>query len=300
MIETKENKLMIIGSLASTGTALCLAVLKFFAFVMTGSVAILSSLFDSVQDFMTSLINLIAVHQAIQPADKAHRFGHGKAQGIGGLLQAFIIAASSVLLLIESISHLIHKEPIQHIEVAFIVTGIAVVVTLLLVRFQNYVVRLTNSLSMKADKAHYTGDVLMNGGVIISLCGSVFFNWDWLDGLFGILVSIYLFWAVWTVMAEACAMLMDKELPQEMRTKIRSLALSVPMVKNISGLKTRQSGNNFFIQFNAEFDGKLSLASAHAQLDKIEDIILATFPKSEIIIHAEPYQIEGKKHHDKI
>ena len=77
---TQKKKLMILASTASIGTAGILILIKTGAFFATGSMAILASLFDSVQDFITSFINFVSVRHSLQPADKNHRFGHGKAE----------------------------------------------------------------------------------------------------------------------------------------------------------------------------------------------------------------------------
>ena len=300
MDEQQKNRLMMFAGVGSVTTTVALIILKIGAFIGTGSVAILSSLFDSVQDFMTSLINMIAVHQAIQPADKAHRFGHGKAQGIGCLLQAFIIAISSVMLLIESVMHLWRSEPVDHIGLGVWVILIAIVLTFILVSFQKYVVRETGSLSIKADRAHYAGDVFMNVGVLCSLFAAGFLGWLWVDGLFGIVVSGYLFYTVWQVMQEACAMLMDRELPPEVRKKVREIVLSVPSVKDVFDIRTREGGNKQFVQFTVQFDGRVSLKKAHADLDLIEHLLHNHYPDMEVIIHAEPYKKKKKNQNEKI
>ena len=294
-MDTKtQNKWMILASLASLATALFFIVLKGIAFVATGSVAILSSLFDSVQDFMTSSINAIAIRQAVLPADKHHRFGHGKAQGVGSLIQACIITMAAIFLLKESIQRLISVEPVHDIEIGIFVSIIAVIVTFGLTFLQGWVIRQTNSLCIKTDRAHYTGDILMNIGVLLSLMLSYYFNWMWLDGVFGIGVALYLFYAMSSVIQEALAMLMDKELPENIRNKIKSVALSTPEVLNVSDLKTRESGSHIFIQLNVQFDGKIQLDHAHQRIDEIENNLHILYPESEVIIHPEPF-IQQKK-----
>ena len=111
---TNKNKLMIGASVASVGTAGTLIVMKAFAFFMTGSVAILASLFDSIQDLMTSAINFFTVRHSVQPADKKHRFGHGKAQGIGSFVQGLILLISAGWLAFESALHLGRHEMPTH------------------------------------------------------------------------------------------------------------------------------------------------------------------------------------------
>lgn len=290
MKKDKKVKMMIWGSIGSLWTTVLLLVLKMVAYIGTGSVAILSSLFDSVQDFMTSLINMVAVYQAVRPADKGHRFGHGKAQGIGGLLQAFIIAVSAVLLMMESVRHIFKHEPVQQVGLGVTVIMISMILSSCLVIFQNYIIRHTGSVSIKADRAHYAGDAIMNFGVLLSLLMTKFLNIDWIDGAFGVCVSIYLLHTVWQIMKEACALLMDSELPVQVRQDIKAMVLSVAKVRAISDLRTREGGNKQFVQFNVQFDGKESLNSAHQILDKIETKINRKYPEMDIIIHAEPFK----------
>ncbi len=289
MKRIKKNRLMICSAVASMLTAISLMALKTVGFLGTGSVAVLSSLLDSVQDFLTASINMVAVHQAIQPADKAHRFGHGKAQGIGSLIQSVIIGLSAIWLLKESLGHLINHTAVHNAQLGVWVVLISGGITVGLVGFQNYVVKHTGALSIKADRAHYMGDVLMNLGVLVSLWLSTAFGIVWVDGVFGILVALYLLYSIWHIMVEACAMLMDKELPQKIRQDIRALAMNVALVKNVSSLKSREGGNNRFVQFNVQFDGDISLKTAHEQLDEIEKNILQKYPDMQVIIHAEPF-----------
>ena len=289
-MDTKtQNKWMFSASLASVTTAVLLIILKSVAFLVTGSMAMLSSLFDSIQDFMTSMVNMIAIRHAVIPADKHHRFGHGKAQGIGSLIQACIIVMAALFLIKESVGYLIFGKKVVDFELGVWVSGIAIIITLCLLILQTWVVKQTGSLCIKTDKTHYTGDIFMNIGVIISLWLSSSMGWMWIDGAFGIAVGLYLLYAMIHILQEAFAMLMDRELPEAMRNKIKSVALSVPKVLNVSKLKTRQAGSCIFIQFVVQFDGKISLDLAHAYIDKIESKLLKLYPGAEIMIHAEPF-----------
>ncbi len=289
-----NNQLMKRASYASVCVAFVLIVLKVIAFVVTGSVAILSSLFDSTQDMMTSVVNAIAIRHATEPADKHHRFGHGKAQALGGLGQAFIIAAASCFLLIESIQRLLNPQPLSQIGLGIIVTIVAILMTIALVWFQSFVIRKTGSLSIKADRAHYTGDILMNVGVILSMLFSYFLDWRYVDSLFGVGVSLYLFYVVYQVVKESFEMLMDAEMPEDFRRKIWEIARVFPDVFDVHDMRTRQSGSCAFIQFCVHMRDDLTLRQAHDILDMIEDRIKERFPDSEVIIHAEPADHRGR------
>lgn len=288
----ENNRLMKQASYASVIVASTLILLKGMTFLMTGSVSIMSSLFDSIQDMMTSLVNMIAIKHATEPADKKHRFGHGKAQALGGLIQAFIIAIAAIGLLIESCRRFFYPQPIDHIKWGIVITLFAILMTLVLVRFQTVVVQKTQSLSIKTDRAHYTGDILMNVGVLVAILVSYYTGWMFLDALFGVGVAVYLGIVVCQVLKESFNMLMDTEMPTEFRKQIKEITLSFSEVITLHDLKTRQSGSVAFVQFCVHLDDTLTLRQAHDITDKIEHQIKKRFPDTAVIIHAEPERKE--------
>lgn len=285
---TNKNKLMMGASIASVSTAITLIILKVFAFFITGSIAILASLFDSVQDLMTSIINFFTIHHSIQPADKKHRFGHGKAQGIGSFIQGLILFSSAVWLAFESILHLGRQEIPTHSIWGIGVILITLLLTSILIRFQSFVIHQTGSLSIRADNAHYNGDLMMNIGVLISLVFSYMFSIGWVDSFFGICVSIYLLKSAFYILRTSIAMLMDEELPIHVQQKIKTQLKVLNEIKEIRDFRTRQSGCQFFIQMTLILDGNMSLFKAHSIADKSEKLIQKIYPESEIIIHLEP------------
>ena len=288
-----KNKLMKRASHASMATATVLIILKLITFLITGSMAILSSLFDSIQDAMTSTVNLIAIRHATEPADKEHSFGHGKAHALGGVSQAFIIAIASLFLLKESIHRLFAPQEITQIGLGIGITVFALVLTLVLIRFQKYVIRKTGSLSIKADMAHYTGDIMMNVGVVVSMVLSYYLEWTCVDALFGIGVAIYLLVVVYQITIESFKMLMDTEMPSSFRKKITDIVLDFPQVIELHDLKTRQSGDCIFIQFCIHMHKDLTLEAAHDIADQIELAITHKVPDAQVIIHFEPH-LHGK------
>lgn len=285
---TNKNKLMIGASIASVGTATTLIFMKTVAFFMTGSVAILASLFDSIQDLMTSAINFFTVRHSVQPADKKHRFGHGKAQGIGSLFQGFILILSAGGLAFESALHLGRHEIPNHSVWGIGIILITLILTGCLIRFQSFVIRQTDSLSIRADNAHYNGDLMMNFGVLTSLIFSYTFSVGWIDSVFGLLVSLYLLKSGLIILRAAIAMLMDEELPHQVGKKIKSQLALLKEIKQIQDFRTRQSGTQIFIQMTFILDGTMPLSKAHLIADKAEKLIHELYPDSEIMIHLEP------------
>ena len=276
----KNNRLMRLASIFSVLTAGTLVITKAVAFYLTGSVAVLSGLFDSAQDVLTSLVNLNAVREATTPADSDHRYGHGKAQAIGGLVQSFIILSAAFVLLKESVMRLFYPSEIQEIGVGLGVTALAFVLSFCLVCFQKTVVKRTHSLSIKADLAHYTGDLFMNIGIAASILCAYYLHWYFVDSLFGILTASYLFCSVACVLRESLNMLMDKEV---------SIVCSVDGVYDCFDLKTRLSGNEMYAQFSVALNDRLSLPQAHEKVHEIEKTICQKYPSLKVIIHPEPH-----------
>ena len=290
---TPEARLMRMAALASVSVASILIILKAFAWWFSGSISLLGSLTDSSLDLMASVVNFIAIRTALQPPDEDHRFGHGKAEAISGLMQAMLIMAAAAFLLWESIWRVSSPSPIERSDLAIGVSVIAIILTLGLVIFQKHVIARSNSVAIAADNLHYMGDLLMNVAVIAAIVFATTFDTPWADGAFGIAIALYIAKAASEIGRSSIDMLMDKEFDQEKRDLIINTAMETPMVMGIHDLKTRQSGLDSFIQFHIELPPDMTLKEAHFISDDVESHIGEKFPNAEIIIHLDPVGIEG-------
>ncbi len=270
---------------ASVVVAIILIIIKIIAYVFTGSVAILSSLIDSFLDFIASGINLFAVRHSLVPADHDHRYGHGKAEAIAGLAQAAFIVGSALFLIFEAINRFSHQQAVENGMVGISVMLITIALTALLVKFQRYVVEKTGSIAITADSIHYVGDLLLNLSVIVALILSVYFDWQMADPIFALLIALYILKSAWVIGKQSLAQLMDQELPDEVREKIKAIALQHPEVRNLHELRTRSSGRQYFFQLHLEMDGELKLKEAHQIANAVEIEICKAFPNAEVIIH---------------
>jgi len=277
---------------ASVAVALVMILVKLVAWLLTDSVSLLSSLLDSLLDAAASLVNLLAVQQALVPADREHRFGHGKAEPLASLGQAAFITGSAVLLMIEALQHLLTPQPVANTGLGIGVMIFAIAVTFVLVAYQRSVVRRTGSLVVSADEFHYRTDLVLNGSVIVSLLATWLLGWVYLDPLFGAAIGVWIIYGAWRVANKAIVQLMDRELPDEARARIRQIALAHPQVKSVHDLRTRASGPSAFIQIHVEMDGELTLNEAHRVSDAVEADILQAFPQAEVMIHQDPEGID--------
>ncbi|HEX3065450.1 MAG TPA: cation diffusion facilitator family transporter [Candidatus Polarisedimenticolia bacterium] len=283
-----NGRLMRLATYASVTVALCLITLKVVAYVMTDSVSMLSTLIDSLLDTVASVINLFAVRAALTPADKEHRFGHGKAEPLAAMGQSAFIGGSAVFLLVEAGNRLFNPSAIQNTGLGIIVMLISIAATIALVIFQRRVIQRTGSVAIKADSLHYLGDLFVNCAVIVSLLLWRQFGWSFIDPLFAVAIAAYILFTAWQVAQTSLDLLMDRELPDSARRKIRDIALAHREVRDIHDLRTRSSGQATFIQFHLELDGNTLLSRAHTVSDEVEDAILVAFPGAEVIIHQDP------------
>ncbi len=291
----KAARLMRWATYASVSVASVLIAAKFAAWVATDSVSLLSTLIDSLLDAVASLLNLVAVRHALEPADKEHRFGHGKAEAMSGLAQAAFICGSAAFLLIEAGERLAHPRGIENTGVGYAVMVFAIVMTLALVLFQRHVVKQTGSVAITADSAHYQMDILVNVSVIVSLALVSTLGWTLADPLFALAIAVYIVWGAWRIGMTAYNMLMDRELDDAERLIIQDIALAHPNVVGLHDLRTRRSGHQVFIQMHLEMDGEISLLDAHAISDAVEASVKEAFPSAEILIHEDPEGIEEER-----
>tara|TARA_R110000772_G_scaffold41808_1_gene97474 strand:- start:53435 stop:54409 length:975 start_codon:yes stop_codon:yes gene_type:complete len=291
-LDSQAARLMRAATYASVGAALILIGVKFAAWTLTESVSLLSTLIDSMLDAMASIINLIAVHHALQPADREHRFGHGKAEPLAGLAQAAFICGSAAFLLLEAGERLIHPKAITNTDVGYAVMVFSIVVTVALVLFQRYVVRRSGSVAISADSLHYQTDVMINASVIVSLYIASEFGIGIADPLFAVAIAAYIVIGALKIGKQALDILMDKELADEERARIREIVTRHADVHGMHDLRTRSSGAQVFIQMHVEMAPDMTLLEAHEVTDAVTADLLAVYPNAEIIIHEDPEGLE--------
>jgi ferrous-iron efflux pump FieF len=162
---------------------------------------------------------------------------------------------------------------------------------------QNYSLRHAPSLAVKADHAHYSSDILMNGGVILALVAQSYGAPYWVDVGFSLVVSLWMFVTVYKISFKAVDMLLDRELPIAVRERILAIIKSNKDVHDVHDLRTHMSGMRVQIFFDIEIDPEMTLRQAHDVSKAIEGEILDEFPNAEIMIHKDPIgEIDDSRH----
>ena len=160
--------------------------------------------------------------------------------------------------------HLISPSPMNDPGVGVVVTVVALISTLVLVTFQRWVVRKTQSQAVRADMLHYQSDVMMNGAILIAL-GLAWYGWHRADALFALGIGIYILYSALRMGYDAVQSLLDRALPDAERDEIYAIVTNWPGVSGAHDLRTRQSGP--------------------------EQAIFQRFPGSDVIIHQDPCSV---------
>lgn len=276
------------AALASVATALFLLLLKAAAALETGSVAMLGSLADTGLDLLASLISLYGIHIAAQPADREHRFGHGKAEALAALVQVGIISVSAVGIAWQAVARLLAGTRTADAEFGIGVSLIAIVATFVLLLYQRRVIARTGSVAIRTDHVHYQSDLLLNLSVVAALALDQYGGFTGADPLFGVAIALWLAWGAWKASTHAVDQLMDKEWPEERRQRFIAIAKRHPDLKGVHELRTRTSGSRDFAQFHIWVEPTMTVRRAHGVMDEIEAQLSREFPDVEILIHLDP------------
>ena len=286
----EHARLLRLATRASLAVASILIVTKGIAWWLSGSISLLAGLTDSALDGVASFLNLLAVHYALRPADDDHRYGHGKAEALSGIAQALFIATSAALIAYQAVERILHPEPLGAPGLGIAVMVFSIVLTVALLILQHKVIRETGSTAIRADSLHYRSDLLLNASILLALILALF-GWQQLDAYFGLAIAVYILWSAVQIARETVSVLMDQELPPDVSQRMLDMACSVPGVLGAHDIRTRISGNHWFVQLHLELPGHLTLSVAHALCDRAADAIQEEFPKAEVLVHADPREV---------
>lgn len=282
-----RQRLARLATSASVALALILIGIKLLAWLATGSISLLSSTIDSTLDLAASALNFIAVRRAWAPADRNHRFGHGKAEPLAGLAQGAFMIGAALLVLAEAAARLIAPAPITASTLGITVMVVSLVLTLALVVLQRHVARVSGSVAVEADSLHYTSDILANALVIVALLGADL-GLLWLDPLIGAGIAIFLLISAWRVVRRSIDLLMDRELPDSVRAEIRRIVAEDPDVSGVHQMRSRASGTHRFAEIELAMAGALPLLEAHRISHRVMRRLHEAFPDLDVVIHQEP------------
>jgi cation diffusion facilitator family transporter len=288
-------------STVSLVMAFSLVALKLLAYFATGSVSLLTSAVDALVDTGASMVTYLGVRYAERPPDHDHRFGHSKGEAVAGFTQATFLVGAGLVLTVQSIQRLAFPQTIAALNLGLWIIAVSLIAATSLVLMQTWVLQKTNSTAIAADRAHYRTDIAVNVAVLAALGVTKLTGWTRADPTFALFIAAYMLWNARIIAKAALVQLLDEELPETDRQRIRETVLACPGAGNLHDLRTRSSGDRIFIEYHLEVDGRLSVEAGHAIGDATEVAVREAFPGTvEVFAHLEPLGIKDERLDDLI
>jgi cation diffusion facilitator family transporter len=263
--------------------------LKYTAYVLTGSVALLSDAIESIVNVATAVVALLAVRWSGMPADAGHPYGHHKAEYFSAVVEGVLIVIAALAILREAyFGYLAPKSldaPWQGLAVNGLASLVNAVWSWVLIRQG----RRLQSPALMADGRHLSTDVLSSVGVLAGVALAAVTGWRMLDPALAAAVAFYILWSGWRLMKDSVGGLMDEAVPPETLAHIREIiSTNADGAIEVHDLRTRHAGRMMFIDFHLVVPSSMSVAVAHDICDRLERAIRAEFPDALISIHVEP------------
>ena len=254
-----------------------------------GSVGVISEGIHSSLDLLAAIIAFFAVRQAAHPADKKHRYGHGKIENLSGTIEGILILVAAIWIIYEAIQKFYNPHTVEFVGWGIAIMGVSSIVNFFISRHLQKVGIETDSIALKADAMHLKTDVYTSLGVMAGLFGIYLTGWQWLDPVAAIGVAMLIMYAAWELIKESFAPLLDASLPQEDEDKI------ITKIQNhqehfidFHNFRTRKAGSERHIDFHLTVCKYYTIDHAHTLADKIENDIQVLFKEISILIHHEP------------
>jgi len=283
---------------ASIAVGLAVLALKYLAYHLTGSVALLSDAIESIVNVGTAIVTVIAVRFAAQPADANHPYGHHKAEYMSAVIEGVLIAIAALAILREAWLAYLSPRSIDAPALGLAVNGAASVLNALWCAVLIRQGRRHKSPALVADGRHLLTDVISSLGVLAGVALAVATGLAILDPILAALVALHILWSGWRVMRESLGGLLDEALPVADVARLRAIiAANAEGAIEAHDLRTRHAGRMTFIDFHLVVNGAMSIAEAHAICDRLERAIKAEVSDALISIHVEP---EDKAKHSGI
>ena len=266
--------------------------LKFFAYLYTGSMGLLSDALESCVNLVAAVVALIMIHISEKPADEGHEFGHTKAEYFSSAIEGSLILVAAFSIIWSAVPRLIAPQPIENVGLGLLISTSASLVNLgvSLVLISNGKKR--KSLLLEADGKHLMTDVWTSAGVIAGVLIVKLTGFLILDPVIAVLVALNIIWTGFTLIKRSANGLMDASITEEELKKVKQYldGLKTDTIEYHS-LMTRQAGQRKFISLHLLIPGEWSVQQGHDFAEKIEESIEDMFSEPVTVSsHIEPIE----------
>jgi len=273
----------------SIAAAVVTIALKSGAYLLTGSVGLLSDAAESGVNLVAAVVALIALHVAARPADDNHNFGHGKAEYFSAGIEGLMIFVAAAFILVTSVQRFLHPTALESVglglAISTVATGVNLAVGLLLLRAG----AAHRSVTLSADGKHLLTDVWTSAGVIVGVLLVGLTGWQRLDPIVAALVGVNILVTGFRLVSQSLISLLDAAMPAEDLDKVNAvLDLMRTSEVDFTELRTRESGRHRFVSLTVLVPGDWTVERGHNLADDVEVAIARDLPDTDVQTHLEP------------
>lgn len=277
----------------SIAAALVTIALKFWAYLLTGSVGLLSDALESVVNLVAAIIAVIALTIASRPADSNHHYGHGKVEYFSAGIEGLMIFVAAIVIVYSAVERLLHPQALDAVGVGLLITLIATTINAAVGWLILRAGRRHRSLTLVADGKHLLTDVWTSIGVVIGVGLVALTGWLPLDSIVAIAVGLNILWTGFTLVRNSVHGLMDRALNAADEARVIEVVNSFvaeypPGQLAFHALQTRESGQQRFVSLHVLVPGQWTVATGHDLVERVETAIALALPGAHIQTHLEP------------
>lgn len=275
----------------SIGAALATITLKTVAYLLTGSVGLLSDAVESLVNLVGAVVALIMLTIAARPADESHAYGHAKAEYFSSAIEGGLILVAAISIAAAAIERLLNPQPLAAVGVGLLVAMVASAINFAVSRVLMRAGKQHDSITLEADAKHLMTDVWTSVGVIAGVAAVALTGWERLDPIIALVVAVNIVWTAIGLLRRSVQGLMDSALAEEKRASI-VMILDKYKAQGVDyhALRTRQAAARNFVSFHLMVPGAWTVQRAHDFLEQIESEIHQVLPRATLDTHLEPLE----------
>jgi cation diffusion facilitator family transporter len=273
----------------SIAAAVATISLKTVAWLLTGSVGLLSDAAESVVNLVAAVVAMAALRWATKPADEEHAYGHAKAEYFSAGFEGALIFVAAVSIAATAIARLVNPQPLSHVGVGLAVSALASGINLSVGYLLLRTGRRERSIVLEADGKHLITDVWTSVGVIVGVAAVAITGWDRLDPIVALAVAVNILVTGSSLVGRSVGGLMDRALGEPERAQIEAV------LERFRGdgvefhaLRTRQAGARAFISVHVLVPGDWTVQRGHDLVEDVEAALRERLPYATVFTHLEP------------
>lgn len=277
----------------SIGAAVTTIGLKSAAYLVTGSVGLLSDALESVVNLVAAVLALVALRIASRPADDTHQFGHGKVEYFSAGAEGLMILVAALLIIVSAVQRLFDPQPLEELGVGLAITLVATLINAVVGVLVLRAGRRHRSITLVADGKHLLTDVWTSVGVVVGVGVVALTGWLPLDSLVAIGVAVNILWTGFGLVRHSSRGLMDHALPDDEVAAVWSVLGRIAGEHpggevEFHAVQTREAGRERFVSMHVLVPGAWSVTQGHDLLEQVEEEVQSALPDTHVHTHLEP------------